>query len=53
MPGTFLGKAEKQQRVSKASGYSMVEMMVVVAFVVILAAMAVANLMSARQGDPR
>ncbi len=35
---------------SRVSGYSMVEMMVVVAFVIILAAMAVANLMSARQG---
>ena len=35
---------------SRAGGYSVIEMMVVVAFVVILAAMAVVNLMSARQG---
>ena len=35
---------------SRTGGYSMTEMLVVVAFVIILAAMAVVNLMSARQG---
>ena len=35
---------------SRTGGYSMTEMLVVVAFVTILAAMAVVNLMSARQG---
>ncbi len=50
MKASFLEKEERQRRVSGASGYSMVEMLVVVAFVIILAAMAVVNLMSARQG---
>lgn len=50
MKASFLEKEERQRRVSGASGYSMTEMLVVVAFVIILAAMAVVNLMSARQG---
>ncbi len=47
---SFFQDEERQRNFSGASGYSLAEMLVVVAFVVILAVMAVVNLMSARQG---
>lgn len=46
----FSEKRNRQRRPSRVSGYSIAEMLVIVAFVVILAVMAVVNLMSARQG---
>ena len=50
MKASLLEKEEGRQALSRTGGYSMTEMLVVVAFVTILAAMAVVNLMSARQG---
>lgn len=50
MKAGFVMRARRQRRWADASGYSVTEMLVVVAFVVVLGAMATVNLMSARQG---